>query len=571
MNIKNLTILFTHDIHDHLLPFTTLKKESILELGGMSRLKVAIDEERKSNENIILVDGGDFSMGTLFQSIFTSEAPAIKLMRDIGYDVITFGNHEYDFMAKGLANTLNSAKVNKDNMPKIVQSNVEFPKSKDGTLSESLNCLNKSMNDYGVKEYIVMEKDNVKIGVFGLMGKDAAVDAPMSEVRFTDPIKSAKKMVQLLKEKEKADIIICLSHAGINEKKSKSEDEILAKKVPDIDIIISGHSHTELKEPIIIGKTIIGACGENGENLGCIKVSRNNNKGWKLESYKLKPIDSTLKEDLNIRSNIEAFKDKVEESYLTNFDMSFHQVLAKSPFNFLSLEDTWYTYGENPLGNLISDSYIYAVRNSEGESYNPITAAIVPTGTIRGSFVKGYITVSDVFNVSSLGVGPDKLAGYPLVSAYLTGKELKTVCEVDASLFPIMCTAQLHISGLKYEINPKRLIFRKVKKVKIEKKDGVLEELNNKMLYRVVVGLYSAQMLSYVGKKSFGLLSIIPKTKEGKPITNFDNHIIKDDKGGEIKEWIAIAEYLKSFEKVEDMPQIPEYYNKIQGRKVINK
>lgn len=571
MNIKNLTILFTHDIHDHLLSFSTLKKENIVELGGISRLKVAIDEERKNNSNTILVDGGDFSMGTLFQSIFTTEAPAIKLMGDIGYDAITFGNHEYDFMAKGLANTLNSAKVNKDNIPKIVQANVEFPKRKDGKLSESLNYLNKAMNDYGVKEYIVMEKDNVKIGVFGLMGKDAAVDAPMSEVQFIDPIKSAKKIVHVLKEKEKVDIIICLSHAGINKKKSKSEDEILAKKVSDIDIIISGHSHTELKNPIIIGKTIIGACGENGENLGVIKVSMNTNKGWNLESYKLKPIDSTLKEDLSIRANIEEFKDKVEESYLTNFDMSFHQVLAKSPFNFSSLEDTWYQYGENPLGNLISDAYRYAVRKAEGERYNPITAAIVPTGTIRGSFIMGDITVSDVFNVSSLGVGSDKLAGYPLVSAYLTGKELKTVCEVDASLFPIMCTAQLHISGLKYEINPKRIIFRKVKKVRIEKEDGVLEELNNKKLYRVVVGLYSAQMLSYVGKKSFGLLSIVPKTKDGIPITKFEDYIIKDDKDGEIKEWIAIAEYLKSFDKAEGVPQIPEYYNKLQGRKVINK
>lgn len=571
MNIKNLTILFTHDIHDHLLPFNTLKKENIVELGGISRLKTAIDKEIKDNANSILVDGGDFSMGTLFQSIFSSEAPAIKLMGDIGYDVITFGNHEYDFMAKGLANTLSSAKAGKHNLPKIVQSNVEFPRNKDGTLKESLNCLRNAMNDYGVKEYIVMVKDNIKIGVFGIMGKEAAVDAPMSEVQFTDPIKSTKKIVNLLKEKEKVDIIICLSHSGISHKKSKSEDEILAKKIPDIDIIISGHSHTELTNPIIIGKTIIGACGENGENLGVIKVSKNTNKRWNLEGYKLKPIDSTLKEDLNINTTIEEFKDSVEKSYLTNFHMSFHQVLAKSQCNFSSLEDIWYSYGENPLGNLISDSYRYAVKKAEGQSYDPITAAIVPTGTIRGSLIKGDITVSDVFNISSLGVGLDKLAGYPLVSAYLTGKELKTVCEVDASLFPIMCTAQLHISGLKYEINPKRIIFRKVKQVRVEKEDGVLEELNKKKLYRVIVGLYSAQMLSYVGKKSFGILSITPKTKGGVPITKFEDHIIKDDKGGEIKEWIAIAEYLKSFEKVDGVPKIPEYYDKIQGRKVVNK
>jgi hypothetical protein len=87
---------------------------------------------------------------------------------------------------------------------------------------------------------------------------------------------------------------------------------------------------------------------------------------------------------------------------------------------------------------------------------------VVPSGTIRGTFLKGNITVADAFAVSSLGIGPDKKAGYPLISVYLTGRELKTACEVDASVAPLMKPAQLYIAGMTYTFNPHRLMFNKV-------------------------------------------------------------------------------------------------------------
>ncbi|NLZ91562.1 MAG: bifunctional metallophosphatase/5'-nucleotidase, partial [Clostridiales bacterium] len=90
-------------------------------------------------------------------------------------------------------------------------------------------------------------------------------------------------------------------------------------------------------------------------------------------------------------------------------------------------------------------------------------------------------------------------------------------------------------------------------------------------LYRVVAGLYSAQMLSIVGDKSFGLLSIVPKTAEGLPVTDFEQHIIKDAASGEeVKEWLAIARYLQSFDRVGGVPQIPQYYNSTHERKVVD-
>lgn len=571
-NEKTMTILFTHDMHDHLLPTSIQDNGQVVRTGGYAELQSAINAEKKSSANSILVDAGDYSMGTLFQSIYSSDAPELRILGQMGYDVVTLGNHEFDFRANGLSDSLNVAKNSGDKLPQIVQSNVSFNADKSGNLSQSLANLKKAMSDYGIKDYTVIEKNGIKIGVFGLIGLDAADSAPMAEVKFTDVTENAKRVVDILKNKEKVDMIICLSHSGVDVDKSKSEDEKLAKNVPEIDVIISGHTHTKLEKPIVVGNTIIGSCGEYSENLGVINITQNSDKRWKLNNYKLDKIDSTLSPDSNISHTIEKFKSVVEQKYLNRFGMKFDEILAFSPMNFVPSSDIGKKHGEDTLGNLITDAYIYAVKKAEGANYEPVAAAFVPTGTIRGSFVKGNITVSDAFNASSLGIGADKISGYPLISVYLTGKELKTACEVDASISPVMSSAQLYMSGLNFTFNPSRIILNKVTKANLQKPDGTLEKIEDKKLYRVVVGLYSAQMLSVVGEKSYGLLSIVPKTKEGKPITDFEAQIIKDNSNGnnyEVKEWFAIAEYLKSFDKVNDVSQIPQYYSETHERKVV--
>lgn len=264
----------------------------------------------------------------------------------------------------------------------------------------------------------------------------------------------------------------------------------------------------------------------------------------------------------------------MQEKYLNLFGMKFDEILAESSFNFVSTSEIGFRHAEDTLGNLISDAFIYAVKEAEGDTYEPIDVAIVPSGTIRSSFVKGGITVADVFAVSSLGVGKDGISGYPLISAYLTGKELKTACEVDASISPIMDDAQLYMSGLNFSFNPNRLILNKVTKSFLQRPDGTSEEINDHKLHRVVVGLYTAQMLSVVGEKSLGILSIEPKKKDGTPITDFEAQIINDKANGrnnEIKEWLAVAGYLKSFDKINGVPHVPQNYEETQGRKIVEK
>lgn len=564
-----LTILFTHDLHDHYIPFDVVSKNQIINMGGFARLKTAIDTEKSNSKNTIVVDAGDYSMGTLFQSIYADESPQLRLLGQLGYDVVTLGNHEYDFRADGLAKSLNSAKASNEILPRIVQSNVSFPLDENGQMTNSLTMLSDAMSSFPVKEYDIIEKNGLKIGVFGITGKDSASKAPMSEVVFTDPLEKAKEVVDILKNVEKVDFILCLSHSGTDKDKDKSEDEILAKEVPEINVIISGHSHSVMKKPIIIGSTIIGSTGEYGKNLGLIKMTKKNDK-WSLNNYELKPINDTYKEDAEVLKSINNYKKLVQSNYLDNFNLKFDQIIANTPFSFTPDDYFAKTHGEDTLGNFISDSFIYAVQEFEGDDYEQVDVAIVPSGTIRGSFVEGNMKVSDIFNVSSLGIGADKISGYPLISIYLTGKELKTACEVDATITPIMANAQLYMSGLRFSFNPNRIPLNKVTYSILEREDGKLEEIEEDRMYRVVVGLYSAQMLSAVESKSKGILSVLPKDKDGNNITNFEDHIITNKSTKtELKEWLAIAMYASSFEKKDGISIIPDYYNKLQGRKIV--
>lgn len=578
-NADKVTIMFTHDMHSNFLPFSTEKDGMVVKTGGYARLMTIINSERENNPEALLLDGGDYSMGTPFQTIFTSHSPELRIMGSMGYDVVTLGNHEFDYRAEGLAHSLNAAVDSGDKLPKMVQSsNLTFPIDKDGNLTPSLKELKEAMDNYGVSDYYVLDRNGIRIGVFGLMGAEAASMAPMSEVVFEDTVTHAKRLVKILSDHEEVDLIICLSHSGTKEEKKKSEDEVLARKVPEIDVIISGHTHTKMDEPIVIGDTIIASAEEYGRNLGVMELSRNGSNNWKLDRYELVNVGENIAEEEAISKLVEDYKAKVEEEYFSKFDLSFDELVASTPFSFPTTKEIENNHKESTLGNLISDAYVYAVKQAEGEDYIPVDAAIVPAGTIRDSFFQGDITVTDAFRVSSLGIGADKMPGYPLISIYLTGKELKAVCEVDASVTPLMNEAQLFISGMQYTFNPNRLIFNKVidsNLVKTHKLTDVitkeyLEEIQDDKLYRVVAGLYSAQMLSVVGEKSFGLLKIEPKTRDGLPVTDYENEIIYEYKGGiksEVKEWYALVSYLKSFDKVDGISEIPAYYQEIQGRK----
>ena len=568
---KQLDVLFTHDTHSHLNSFSTIVDGEQKEVGGFAKLKTLIDEKKKENPDTLILDGGDFSMGTLIQTVYDTEAAELRMLGYLGCDVSTFGNHEYDYRSKGLADMLTAAKNSGETVPSLVVCNVDWDSMEKNGLSEGQKQIQSAFENYGVKDYVVVEKGDVKIAVVGVFGVDALKCAPTCELLFKDPVESVKKTVEEIKKNETVDMIACVSHSGTWEDEKKSEDEILAKEVPDLDLIISGHTHTELKEPIQHGNTYIVSCGEYARNLGSLSMTQKQEGRWKMTSYELIPVSEDIEPDQATQERIDALMDTVDTNYLTNFGYTRDEVLAENDVEFNGLGEMETKHEELNLGDIMSDSYIYSVEHSEDYNGTPVDVAVVPSGCVRDTYTKGNITVEDVYNSFSLGIGKDGLAGYPLIDVYLTGKELKLAAEVDASLSDFMTTARLYCSGLNFTFNPHRMILNKVTDCYLTREDGERIEIQDDQLYRVVTDLYTGQMLGSVMEMSYGLLKIEPKDKDGNPIENLeDQAIMEGDK--ELKAWDAIARYMKSFDDTDGngISNVPEYYETTHGRKVVD-
>ena len=565
------TILFTHDLHSHFLPQSTAEGG---ESGGYARLKTVIDGERAMNPDALLVDGGDFSIGSLIQTLYTTQAAELRTMGAMGYDAVTIGNHEFDHKGTGFAEMLNSAKAAQQAAVELLLvdarplEDMDAYRERFGPVTPVLPTLleanyapaddnqdrafiRSAMEDYGVTDCMTLERGGVTYGLFGLMGVDSDECAPTSGFTRTDAAKAAKRCVETLKG-EGAEIIVCLSHSGTGDSLASSEDEELAKAVDGIDVIVSGHTHSTLAEPLVVNDTYIVSSGPYCQNLGSLTFSWDDGGEKRLLDYRLIPIDETVAEDPEIAGIVEQWKDMVGEAYLARYGLTYDEVLTHSDYDLNTPASA--VQENNGLGTLVSDAFLWADRTlNAAYADSPHTVSVTADGVLRANLPAGDLTAAMAFDVLSMGVGEDGTSGFPLVAVYLSGKELKAAMEVDASVTPIMPAAQLYMSGAEYRFNTNRMFFNRVYDAALtdvtfdESGTGNAYEIDDNALYRVVTGMYSAQMLGTVKSKSMGLLSLEPKQANGTPVTDFADCILYDANGNELKEWYALAAYLEQF------------------------
>ena len=565
---KSLDVLFVHDTHSHLNEFATVENGESQIMGGFAKIKTLINEKRAENPDTLVLDAGDFSMGTLIQVVFEEEASEIRMLGNLGVEVTTLGNHEFDYRAKGLANMMNNAVASGDVLPEMVVCNIDWEAMKDAGLTEEQQMLFDAFENYGVKEYLVVEKGDVKVAVTGVFGIDCLACVVNPPLVFENPIEAVKETVAEIQENEDVDMIVCISHSGTWENEDKSEDEILAKEVPALDLIISGHTHTKLEEPIQHGDTYIVSAAEYGKYLGNLSMSQKEDGRWMMDQYELITVGEGIEEDAATQEKVDALTAMVDEKYLAQFGYTKDQVLCTNEVDFAPQSDTSEKHTEVNLGSIIADAYTYGAEQVLGA--DTVAMSVAPSGTIRDSYAKGNITTEQVFNSFSLGIGSDDIPGYPLIGIYLTGEELKTAAEIDASVSPLMPSARLYTDGLYWHYNPNRMILNKATDVFLVNNQEERVELADDQLYLVVTDYYTSQMLGGVTDLSFGLLSIVPKFADGTPIENYEDAILmKGDQ--ELKAWVAIADYMSSFEDTDGdgIGNVPAKYGTVEGRKVI--
>jgi 5'-nucleotidase len=258
-----LTILHTNDMHSHIHPFTSGRNKG---LGGMAQRAALIKQIRKQEEHVLLLDAGDIFQGTPYFNVYGGELE-FKLMSEMKYDAVTLGNHDFDNGLEGLKKQLPHA-----NFPFLI-ANYDFS---DTILKNTF------------KPYKVFRKGDLKIGVFGIgIELDGLVPKKLYQnTVYQDPISTANHYANLLKQKEKCDLVICLSHLGFKYKEEKISDMTFASQTRDIDLIIGGHTHTFLKKPVKQlnldeKEVLINQVGWAGINIGKIDYHFSQNDGLK--------------------------------------------------------------------------------------------------------------------------------------------------------------------------------------------------------------------------------------------------------------------------------------------------
>lgn len=554
---KRVVILHTNDMHSRLDGFAPSGEYSPLTvnddntIGGFSRIAAILNNEKsKDPSSTLIVDAGDFLMGTIYHYMEEYNGFQLPLMKDMGYEFVAIGNHEFDYGPDKLALIIEKS-VSVGEIPRLLLTNAVFDDEKDG------DNRFEALFDRGIITRTgIIEKSGVRIGLFSLMGVDADDVAPFAPpVTFARQKKSAKKAVKQLK-KEGCDIIICLSHSGVEKNKHgewDGEDVKLAKKVKGLDLIISGHTHTVLTEPVFVKGTPIVQTGANGCNVGKLEILVNSD-GVTVENYTLIPVNDNVKGDEEIQARIDGQKRKISSGLFEPLGYDVESDLIRSGYELLCDE-----YGDlenSNLGPLVADA-IHSYININSPAGTDIS--MVAAGVIRDRVPPGMLSVQDVFRVVSLGSGEDNIPGYPLARVYVTGIELKRIVEILLVAYKSSPSNYCYYSGLEVDYNPDKGLLRKVKSISITDSDGVSTpvDLNkkNEKLYSVSANAYMLEFIGIIKKTTFRLVNVTPKYANGEPIADMKKSVIDFDKEQagvqEGKEWIAFVEYLKKMTDVD--------------------
>jgi len=573
-----VTLLQTTDMHSHAsgdVPFQSytpmIPGNGSVITGGFARLAAEINETRDAKtangSAVLLVDSGDYTMGTVYDFLWNTDPAYLKFIQAMKYDVITLGNHEWDYGPDKLATMINASQNASGFNVSIVASNTFF----DGVTGLEALQANGSI----VTTYVETLPNDLKIGFIGLIGKDAASDAPNAPpVTFKPDYAGADKayiqgIVDDLRNNQSVNVVIALSHSGINPTTVpvSGDDIVLAKNIRGIDIIASGHTH--IMTPVIIDQantntttptniTHIFCSGEYTTNLAQLDFTATANGVTDLVLTN-HPIDDSILGDSAINDMV------------LDMDIEIDTLIDPLGIEISDVEATMGDFelsgpssaGENGLGNLIADSLRYA-----GTEPSNFTIGAFATGMIRDPLIANQnVTFADLFRVVPLGITPAEdqgnfYPGYPLLKVYINGTEIWNVCRFNGIIADLgLYTAGfIHLSGIQYSYHYASVpYFAVVDSVKAYAWNdynctGTPTEdvAQDAALHPVIIDSYAVDMLlspSIQGLLSTLGISVQLKLADGTPV-NVSNKLTarldKDAETGGVQEeyaWSALLDY----------------------------
>ena len=521
---KTFTILHINDLHSNLVgvgpvsEYTPDKLNDDETVGGLARISTMVKEYKKQSEAdhpVLVLDAGDYSVGTAFGGSTEQLGSELQCLEMAGFDATTLGNHDFDHGPAALASSIMAAH-RAGHVPTILASNTHLDHSDD----PELDGLKELVKAQVIKSHMIIERGGIRFGLFGIMGEDSITyTINPGAVIFSDFIVKSQEMTKLLRQ-EGADVVICLSHGGVMEPEkeggpiTEGDDINLANAVPDIDVIVGGHSHILIKEPIVANGIPIVQAGCYGQVLGELVLEIDGPSKPKVKSSKLHSVDNTVLGDARITEAIETFLHETSQIVFEPRGLKIDEPLAiidqDWPNDFFDLT------ASRPIGNLVTD----AIRNATKADVCIQCAGLVRNGMIKGS--TGVQTAYDIFLLAPLGIGvKDNSAGGSLVIAHLTGHEVKNILEFllvgnpMGEYFP-------RVSGMRFKYDMARPAYEKVTEIEtgdigkgytpIDISQGTTD------LYSVTCNLYFGIIMAQIPERTNGALSLVPKKPDGSPL-----------------------------------------------------
>jgi len=414
--ITDITVVHTNDTHGRVEPGDN-------DGMGFARIATKVKELREQNQNLILLDAGDTLHGLPIATLSEGES-IIKLMNEMGYDTMALGNHDFNY---GYDRIEELSKIANFSM---LGANIE---KKDGSPKP-------------LKDYIIKEVNGIKIGIFGLSTPETKYKAnPVytEEINILDPVEVGKEIVKELKE-QNVNMIIAVTHLGID-KSSVDTSEKLAKEVDGIDLIVDGHSHSELKEGLQVNNTLIVQTGEYDKNLGIVNLEFTDGKLTKKEAT-LFPKEEGMK--LEPDKQVQAIIDEINEEN----EPILKEVIGKTTVLLDGERETNRTQETN-LGNLMTDAML---------DVSGADVALTNGGGIRATINIGDITRGDTVKTFPFG-------NY-LVVKEVQGKDIVAALENGVSAYPETLGGFPQVAGMTFKFDPSKEIGHRVWEVNINGK-----------------------------------------------------------------------------------------------------
>jgi 5'-nucleotidase/UDP-sugar diphosphatase len=415
---ETLTILHLNDTHAHLLAYGPKDAGGNGTWGGMARVASLVGMNKMTEPNVMLLHSGDFFVGDfMFQKYLG--IPELEIMKQLGYDAVELGNHEFDLYPSTLKYVLDQA---------------GFPSTGFPVLCANLDYSADPEMGYFVKPYIIKQYGSVKVGIFGLLTDFTNAGSNVAPDNVIAPLSVAQAWIDSLKIGHGCNVVILLSHLGVD------MDQMVAGTTHGIDVIVGGHTHTQLNQPIQIGPTLILQAGEFAHYLGKLHlyVTGGAITNW---DYQLIPVEAPIPAEPTVSGLLAGLAAGVEAD--PRFGPVYTQTVAKAAIDL----DKDFGHGlcmDNPMGNLIADAFRHAASTD---------IAIQPQGFINQQVWAGPVVGNEVFQAVPYGFDQTSGLGLKLATFQTDGASLIAGLEFSVYNLPYLEDFFLHASNLTFAYN----------------------------------------------------------------------------------------------------------------------